>query len=67
MRKINIWRKYLQEQLFNDIILEPAKGKTDASIWRKHKETGIISGFNRGKQLKDYKLRIINNKNLDNL
>lgn len=59
MRKINIWRKYLKEQLFDDVILEPAKGKTDASLWRKHKQTGIITGFNRGKKLNDYKLKIL--------
>ena len=63
MRKINIWRKYLKEQLFDDIILEPATGKTDASFWRKHKETGIITGFNRGKQLQQYKMKLINKDN----
>lgn len=65
MRKINIWRKYLKPQLFQDIILEPAKGKTNATIWRKHKETGIITGFNRGKNLNDYRLKLINKNNLD--
>lgn len=65
MRKINIWRKYLQEQLFDDIILEPAKGKTDASLWRKHKQTGIITGFNRGKKLNDYKLKILSSERLN--
>jgi hypothetical protein len=63
MRKINIWRKYLKPQLFDDIILEPATGKTDASLWRKHKETGIITGFNRGKQLQQYKMKLINKDN----
>ena len=65
MRKINVWRKYLKPQLFEDIILEPAKGKTDASIWRKHKETGIISSFNRGKNIKDYRIKLIEKDNTD--
>lgn len=63
MRKINVWRKYLKPQLFEDVILEPAKGKTDASIWRKHKETGIISSFNRGKNINDYRIKLIEKNN----
>jgi len=59
MRKINIWRKYLKPQLFDDIYLEPAVGKTDASVWRRHKETGIISGFNRGNKLKEYRIKLL--------
>lgn len=58
-RKINVWRKYLQPQLFEPIWLEPAIGKTDSSIWRKHKQTGIVSAFNRGNKLKDYRLKIL--------
>lgn len=58
-RKINVWRKYLQPQLFDDIYLEPAVGKTDASYWRKHKETGIVSQFSRGKKLDDYRMKLI--------
>ena len=59
MRKINVWRKYLKPQLFEDIYLEPAVGKTDASLWRKHRETGIITNFSRGKKLDDYRLMLI--------
>lgn len=59
MRKINVWRKYLKPQLFEDVYLEPSVGKTNASIWRKHKETGIISGFSRGKQINDYRIKLI--------
>jgi GNAT superfamily N-acetyltransferase len=65
MRKINVWRKYLKPQLFEDVYLEPSVGKTNASIWRKHKETGIISGFSRGKQINDYRIKLISKNDLD--
>lgn len=58
-RKINVWRKYLQPQLFEQEWVEPAEGKTDATLWRKHKETGLITGFNRGKKLDQYRLMIL--------
>ena len=60
MRKINVWRKYLRPQLFEDLYLEPAVGKTDSSLWRKHKETGLVTGFVRGNKLKDYRIKLIN-------
>lgn len=59
MRKINVWRKYLRPQLFEDLYLEPAVGKTDASLWRKHKETGLVTGFVRGNKLSDYRNMLI--------
>jgi hypothetical protein len=65
MRKINVWRKYLRPQLFEDVYLEPAVGKTSASVWQKHKETGLVTGFNRGKSLQDYRMKILSN--LDDL
>jgi len=58
-RKINVWRKYLQPQLFEQEWIEPAEGKTSSSFWRKHKETGLITQFTRGKKLSDYRLKII--------
>ena len=61
-RKINIWRKYLTAELFEPTFIEPVEGKTDASYWRKHKQTGIISSFNRGKKLNDYKILLLNQK-----
>ena len=64
MRKINIWRKYLKPQLFNDLYIEPAIGKTDASTWRKHKETGIITQFDRGNKLNSYRLKLLS-KNIE--
>jgi hypothetical protein len=59
MRKINVWRKYLKEQLFEDVYLEPAVGKTDATIWRKNKQTGIVNAFSRGSKLQDYRTKLI--------
>ena len=59
MRKINIWRKYLKPQLFEDIYLQPALGKKDASLWRKHKETGLVTQFVRGKKMNDYRIKLI--------
>ena len=59
MRKINVWRKYLQPQIFEPEWVEPVEGKTDSSLWRKHKQTGIVSGFSRGKKLEDYRLKLI--------
>tara|TARA_R110000796_G_C14537058_1_gene432510 strand:- start:735 stop:1340 length:606 start_codon:yes stop_codon:yes gene_type:complete len=62
-RRINVWRKYLQPQLFEQIWTEPEEGKVDSSIWRKHKETGIITGFNRGKKLEEYRAKLIGKEN----
>jgi len=59
MRKINVWRKYLQPQMFEPVWVEPVEGKIDASIWRKHKNTGIVTQFDRGKKLENYRLKLI--------
>ena len=59
MRKINVWRKQLQREMFTDQIMEPATGKTDASVWRKNKQTGIVTQFVRGKAMRDYRAQII--------
>lgn len=66
MRKINVWRKYLQPQMFEPQWVEPATGKTDASIWRKHRDTGIISQFSRGKKLEHYRLKLIGMEKYNN-
>ena len=63
MRKINVWRKYLQPLLFEPEWVIPAEGKTSAAVWRKHKETGIVTQFTRGKKLEDYRLKLIKNEN----
>lgn len=68
MRKINVWRKYLQPQMFEPEWVKPVEGKTDASLWRKHKNTGIITQFARGKKLDEYRLKLISasdSKNYD--
>tara|TARA_R110000824_G_scaffold205274_3_gene390046 strand:- start:1234 stop:1842 length:609 start_codon:yes stop_codon:yes gene_type:complete len=65
-RKINVWRKQVHPELFTDIIVEPAKGKTDASIWRKHKKTGLVTGFSRGKKLKEYRASVMKEAQLNN-
>jgi len=59
MRKINIWRKNLAPTLFEDETIEPAKGKASATIWTKHKQTGMVSQFHRGKSLTDYRAHLI--------
>ena len=65
MRKINVWRKPLQPQLFDDLHVEPAVGKTDASLWRRNKETGVVTQFIRGKGMREYraKLEALDNDN----
>ncbi len=57
-RRINVWRKQLTDELFLTPEVEPESGKTDSSFWRANKKTGIISGFARGKTLRDYKMLI---------
>lgn len=59
MRKINVWRKALQIELFQDAKLIPAVGKADASIWRRNKKTGIVTQFIRGQRLKDYRASVL--------
>lgn len=59
MRTINVWRKQLTPELFETIAIEPAAGITDASLWRKNKQTGIVTQFVRGKSMRDYRARII--------
>ena len=60
MRKINVWRKSLAVELFSDLIIEPARGKTDASVWRKNKRTGLVTQFARGKAMRDYRALVVN-------
>ena len=59
MRKINVWRKQIRQELFADLAVEPAKGKVDASVWRKHKQTGVVTQFIRGKAMKDYRAQVM--------
>tara|TARA_R110000787_G_scaffold168806_1_gene281513 strand:- start:184 stop:786 length:603 start_codon:yes stop_codon:yes gene_type:complete len=57
-RTINVWRKRFQPALFEDIEVTPAEGRTSASLWSKHKQTGIVSQFVRGKRMKDYRMLV---------
>jgi len=59
MRQINVWKKQLGPLLFGLEAIEPAVGKTDASLWRKHKTTGLVTQFIRGKNMADYRAKLI--------
>jgi hypothetical protein len=59
MRTINIWRKQLQPEMFETIFIEPAKGIADASLWQKNKQTGTVTQFVRGKNMRDYRAKLI--------
>ena len=59
MRKINIWQKRFQAELFSQESIVPAEGKTDSSIWRKRKKDEGISSFSRGKLLEQYRQKVI--------
>ncbi len=61
MRTINVWRKQLSVELFETIAIEPASGVADASVWRKHKKTGVITQFARGKSMQDYRASLLKN------
>lgn len=57
MRDINNWRYDLHQPLFTTTI-EPSSKQQDASIWRKGKSANK-SQFMRGKQLKEYREKVI--------
>lgn len=59
MRKVNTWQKQLMPELFSVEEMEPAKGKTDATVWRKNKKTGLITQFARGNALSKYRMLVI--------
>lgn len=59
MRKINVWRKQLQPELFLDLECEPATGKTDASVWRRGKQTGLVTQFVRGGAMQEYRAEVV--------
>lgn len=61
MRTINVWRKQLSVELFETIAIEPASGIVDASVWRKHKKTGVVTQFARGKSMQDYRASLLKN------
>ena len=59
MRTINVWRKQIRPELFQTIAIEPAKGVADASLWRRNKQTGIVTQFVRGAAMRDYRAKLI--------
>lgn len=59
MRKINVWRKILTDELFSFDSVEPACGVVDSSIWRRNRKTGIINQFARGKAMIEYRNHVI--------
>ena len=59
MRRINVWQKQLSPDLFEPIYMEPEVGKTSAAIWAKHKQTGIVTQFIRGKKMDQYRALIL--------
>jgi hypothetical protein len=59
MRTINVWRKQLSVELFETLAIDPAIGVVDASIWRKHKKTGVVTQFTRGKSMQDYRASLL--------
>jgi hypothetical protein len=60
MRDINAWRLNIQPALF-EIAISPSDKKKDASIWRKGKSLDKLSGFHRGKAMKQYREFVIKN------
>lgn len=62
MRTINVWRKQLSPELFETLVIEPAAGVADASLWRKNKQTGIVTQFVRGKAMRNYRARLLGAK-----
>ena len=59
MRRINVWQKQLTPGLFEPIYIEPEKGKTSAAVWAKHKQTGIVTQFIRGRKMAQYRAMIL--------
>lgn len=61
MRTINVWRKWVGLELFDTEAIEPAVGKVDASVWRRNKDTGVVthSAFVRGKAMQDYRALLV--------
>ncbi len=61
MRDINTWRLDLQPTLFINPV-DPSSKQKDSSIWRKNKDKidrSNITGFQRGKALKQYRDQIV--------
>ena len=62
MRTINVWRKQVTPELFATVAIEPASGIANASLWRKNKQTGLVTQFVRGKSMRDYRALLITSR-----
>jgi GNAT superfamily N-acetyltransferase len=62
MRRINVWQKQLSPDLFEPVYIEPEVGKTSAAIWAKHKQTGLVTQFIRGRRMDQYRALILAEK-----
>lgn len=59
MRRINVWQKQLMPDLFEPIYIDAEKGKTNSSVWAKHKTSGLVTQFVRGKKKDQYRALIL--------
>lgn len=59
MRRINVWVKAVGHHLFSPEHSEPERGKTSASIWAKHRTTGLVTQFVRGEKLREYRATVL--------
>ena len=60
-RRINIWLKEKGPDLFGYTTVQYEVGKTDSSTWRKNKNTGLVTQFHRGRNLRDYRASVESN------
>ena len=56
-RRINLWQKQIGPLLFDLVESEPERGKQSTRLWLRHKETGIVTQFDRGRRMRDYRAR----------
>lgn len=59
MRRINVWQKQMRPGLFDPVHIEPERGKASAAVWAKHKQTGLVTQFIRGKKMREYRKLVI--------
>ena len=59
MRTINVWRKWLSPELFETLAIEPAVGVASASVWARHKTTGTVTQFVRGRAMQEYRALLL--------
>lgn len=62
MRKINVWQKEINAGLFDVASVDPAEGRTNSTVWRKSKRTGLVTQFVRGARLDEYRALVTSGK-----